>query len=113
MFGLSFPAKEDADAFTAMMKNAVDNLNRIGVSSSSSSSTSSTSSTSSSSCPSAGMSHHGGSVGGNMMMMADNISIGKRSTTSSDYNQSIYDDNDSRYVFVYYYVIANEFLIDY
>ena len=39
-----------------------------------------------------------------MMMMlngaggGDNISIGKRSTTSSDYNQPIYDENDGRSV---------------
>ena len=82
VYGLHFQSKEEADLFSQTMKLAVDNLNRLaGVSSNSTSTSSSTSS--------------GININGNN---ADNISLGKRSI-SSDYNQSIYDENENRQAF--------------
>lgn len=78
VYGLHFQSKEEADIFTQTLKMAVENLNRLAISSSSSAS-----STSSNGNCNAG----------------DNISLGKRSVasagSSSDYSQSIYDDNEN------------------
>lgn len=77
VYGLHFQSKEEADVFAQTLKLAVDNLNRLAA---------------------VTAVNNSNSINGNVNVgsgsSGDNISLGKRSTTSSDYNQSIYDEND-------------------